>query len=109
MVNGFANRTSTAPGHQVTSGNWLLGLEFGMFANKDAICLRRKGPMSKVTIEIDSRWEKIVRSPIYYIVASMQGLSVSFAPLFLYWSGRDYFPGAQSVVVPLCFATIISV
>jgi hypothetical protein len=65
--------------------------------------------MSKVTIEIDSKWEKIVRSPIYYIVASMQGLSIGLAPLFLYWSGREYFPGAQTVVVPLCFATIIFV
>ena len=66
--------------------------------------------MSKVTIEIDSKWAKIVRSPVYFIVASMQGLSISFAPLFLYWSGRGtYFPGSQSVVVPSCFAIIVLV
>jgi len=40
--------------------------------------------MDKVTIEINSKWVRIVRSPLYWIVAALQGLSVSFAPLFLY-------------------------
>lgn len=63
--------------------------------------------MAKVTIEIDARWVKIVRSPLYWIVASLQGLAISFAPLFLLESGKGMFPqGVQWVVVPLCLAVI---
>ena len=66
--------------------------------------------MDKVSIEIDSRWIKVARSPVYLIIASLQGISVSFAPLFLYWSGRgNYFNGLEWLVVPLCFAVIIIV
>ena len=42
--------------------------------------------MDKVTIEIDSKWVRIVRSPLYWIVAALQRVSITFAPLFLYWS-----------------------
>jgi hypothetical protein len=41
------------------------------------------------------------------MIAALQGVSVIFAPLFLYWSGRgNYFNGLEWVVVPLCFAVI---
>ncbi|MGD0800269.1 MAG: hypothetical protein ABR906_03025 [Terracidiphilus sp.] len=66
--------------------------------------------MGKVTIEVNSKWVKIVRSPLYWIVAALQGVAVSFAPLFLYWSGKGFFsPGENRFVVPLCFATIFIV
>jgi hypothetical protein len=66
--------------------------------------------MKKVSIEIDSRWVRVVRSPIYFVIAALQGISVSFAPLFLYWSGRgNYFNGLEWLVVPLCFAVILVV
>jgi hypothetical protein len=66
--------------------------------------------MDKVSIEIDSRWVKVARSPVYFIIASLQGISVTFAPLFLYWSGRgNYFGGLEWLVVPLCFAVIFLV
>ncbi|MGA2117085.1 MAG: hypothetical protein ABSH56_20285 [Bryobacteraceae bacterium] len=66
--------------------------------------------MDKVTIEVDSKWVKIVHSPLYWIVATLQGVSVSFAPLFLYWSGRGVFHrGFERVIVPLCFAVIFLV
>jgi hypothetical protein len=66
--------------------------------------------MKKVSIEIDSRWVRVVRSPIYFVIAALQGISVSFAPLFLYWSGRgNYFNGLEWLVVPLCFAVIFAV
>jgi hypothetical protein len=66
--------------------------------------------MDKVSIEIDSRWVKVVRSPVYFIISALQGISVSFAPLFLYWSGRgSYFNGLEWLVVPLCFAIILVV
>ena len=66
--------------------------------------------MDKMTIEIDSRWVKIVRSPLYWIVAALQGVSITFAPLFLYWSGKGkFFQGSEWFVVPLCYATIFLV
>jgi hypothetical protein len=66
--------------------------------------------MDKVTIEIDSRWVKIVRSPLYWIVAALQGVSITFAPLFLYWSGKGMFHHeSEWLVVPSCFAVILVV
>lgn len=66
--------------------------------------------MDRVTIEIDSRWVRIVHSPVYWIVAALQGISVSFAPLFLYWSGRGlFYHGFEWIVVPSCFAVILFV
>ena len=64
--------------------------------------------MAKVTlvVEIDSKWVKVVQSPVYWIVAALQGVSLTFAPLFLYWSGRGWFGGSKWIVMPLCFATI---
>jgi len=65
--------------------------------------------MAKVTIEIDSRWAKVVRSPLYWIVAALQGVSITFAPLFLYWSGKGMFQGSEWLVVPSCIAVILLV
>ena len=65
--------------------------------------------MDKVSIEIDSGWVKVARSPAYFIITALQGVSVSFAPLFLYWSGRNYFNGLEWLVVPLCFGIIFVV
>ncbi len=44
--------------------------------------------MEKVTVEIDSTSVKIARSPLYFVIVALQGISVTFAPLFLYWSGK---------------------
>ncbi|HUJ95909.1 MAG TPA: hypothetical protein VLW84_11635 [Terriglobales bacterium] len=61
----------------------------------------------KVTVEMDQKWVSMARSPIYFIVSALSGVSVSFAPLFLYWSGKGkFFPGYEGIVVPLCFAVI---
>lgn len=61
----------------------------------------------KVTVEIDQKWATMARSPIHFIVAGLTGVSVTFAPLFLYWSGKGkFYPGYEGVIVPLCFAVI---
>jgi hypothetical protein len=66
--------------------------------------------MGKVAIEMDSKWVKIVHSPLYWIVATMQGVSITFAPLFLYWSGKGtFYHGSEWIVVPSCFAVILLV
>lgn len=59
--------------------------------------------MSKVTVDIGPMWARIVRSPVFFIVAALQGVSVSFAPLFLYWSGQHrFYQGYEWFTVPLC-------
>jgi hypothetical protein len=65
--------------------------------------------MGKVTIEIDSRWVKVVRSPIYWIVSALTGVSVTFAPLFLFWCGKGMFRDSEWIVAPSCFAVILLV
>lgn len=64
----------------------------------------------KVTIEIDQTWARIARSPIYFIVAPLTGVSATFAPYFLYLSGKGkFFPGYEGIVAPLCIAVTFCV
>jgi hypothetical protein len=61
----------------------------------------------KVTVEVDQKWVRIARSPLYYIVTALTGGSISFAPLFLYWSGKGtFYHGYEWIIVPLCFVVI---
>jgi hypothetical protein len=64
----------------------------------------------KVTVEIDQKWVRLARSPLYYIAAGLMGVSVTFAPLFLYWSAKGtFFHGYEWIIVPLCFLVIFLV
>ncbi len=65
--------------------------------------------MSKVIIELDSKWLKRVRSPLFWMVATFQGVAVSFAPLFLYWAGKGRFHQYEYIVAALCFSVILLV
>jgi hypothetical protein len=61
----------------------------------------------KITIDVNAKWAWFVRSPGYVIVSALSGISVTFAPLFLYWSGKGkFFPGYEGAIVPLCFVVI---
>ena len=63
--------------------------------------------MEKVTIELNANCARRVDSPFMYIVWTLQGVSISFAPLILYWSGAGMFhPDAKWIIVPLCFAIV---
>ena len=46
--------------------------------------------MSTVNIEVDSRWVKRTRSPLYWVVGSVQGVAMTFIPPGLYLAGRPY-------------------
>ena len=60
-----------------------------------------------VTVEIDSSWVKFVRSPAFIVVSELSGVSISFAPYFLYLSGQGrFYHGRERLIVPLCFAVI---
>jgi hypothetical protein len=61
----------------------------------------------KVTVEINQSWVWLARSPLYLIISGLTGVSVTFAPLFLYQSGKGtFFPSHARFIVPLCFAVI---
>jgi hypothetical protein len=63
--------------------------------------------MSTVVVEIDPRWVKFVRSPVFTLVSALTGVSVTFAPYYLYRSARgEFYPGYERFTVPLCFALI---
>ena len=44
--------------------------------------------MERVTVEVSDRWIRLVRSPWYWIIAALTGVSITFAPLFLFWAGQ---------------------
>jgi hypothetical protein len=61
----------------------------------------------RVIVEMDSSWVKFVKSPIFVVVSALRGVSVTFAPYFLYLSGQGkFYHGHEWFVVPLCFAVI---
>ena len=63
--------------------------------------------MDKVTIEISAKWQRLVKSPLMWVIWSLQGVAITFAPLFIYWSGSGkFFPGISWWAVPLCFALV---
>jgi hypothetical protein len=63
-----------------------------------------------LTLELNDRWVKMVRSPVYFVATALMGVSVSLAPLFLYWSAQGkFFPGFEWITVPVCFAIIYCV
>jgi hypothetical protein len=60
-----------------------------------------------VTVEIDSSWVNFIRSPAFIAVSALSGVSISFAPYFLYLSGQGkFYHGGEWLIVPLCFAVI---
>lgn len=62
-----------------------------------------------VTVEYSSRWLRLVgTSWVYYPVTALTGVSVTFAPLFLYQLGRaDAALGDWRVL--LCFLQVVLV
>jgi hypothetical protein len=66
-----------------------------------------RGAYMRGTVEVDQKWVRVTRSPIYFMVTALAGVSVTFAPLFLYLSGQGkFYPGYERITVPLCFAVI---
>lgn len=60
-----------------------------------------------VVVEISPKWVSLIKSPLMWLVWALQGVAITFAPLFLYWSGRELFvPAERRIVVPACFLMI---
>ena len=44
--------------------------------------------MARVNVEISETWMRFARSPLGLAAIALSGVSVSFAPLFLFWAGQ---------------------
>jgi len=63
--------------------------------------------MEIVTVTIDSKWIKRINSPLFVIVQALSGISITFAPLFLYWSAEWGLKGPLKwSVIIICFVLI---
>jgi hypothetical protein len=66
--------------------------------------------MEKVAIQIDARWLRRVKSPLFWVVGGLQGVSVTFAPLFLLWAATGNFQITGRVfILSACFLSILLV
>lgn len=65
--------------------------------------------MEKVIIELDQKWVKRINSPLGKSSQILSGVSVSFAPLFLYLYGQGNHPllGPSWVGVSICWRIIL--
>jgi hypothetical protein len=60
-----------------------------------------------VVVQISPKWVSLIKSPLMWAVWALQGVAISFAPLFLYWSGKGLFlPAERRLMIPVCFAII---
>ena len=61
-----------------------------------------------VSIMISGRWVRLCRSPFAIIPTAFSGVSVSFAPLFLYMYGQGMTPlGPEPLGLVLCWLMIL--
>lgn len=64
----------------------------------------------KIWVEIDKRWIDRVQSPTHMVVAVLTGVSITFAPLTLFWIGRMQLPPIYHwSIAGVCFAMIFLV
>jgi hypothetical protein len=64
--------------------------------------------MGTVTIAVDSKWVGRVNSPLFAVVQALSGVSITFAPLFLYWAGSWGLAGPTKwIIIFVCFALIV--
>ena len=66
--------------------------------------------MENINVVVDSKWVKRIYSPLYIIVQALTGISVSFAPLFLYFAGEWGLNGMLKwLVLIICYGIILFV
>jgi len=64
--------------------------------------------MSNTMVQIDEKWVRRVNSPLYLLVATLTGVSVTFVPLCLYWLGLQQARFADARVL-LCLVVIYAI
>lgn len=66
--------------------------------------------MEKVSVEIDARWIRRINSKGFGIISALQGVAITFCPLYIYFAGtmgilQDH-PLLKWIVLIASFATI---
>ena len=64
--------------------------------------------MERVNIEVDERWVKLAQPSVRVVIAALTGLSLTFAPLFLFIFAQEG-AGYKDPRVVACFAAIFLV
>lgn len=66
------------------------------------------GPTDFVMVKVDVKWKRRIKSPwIIGPIATLTGVSLSFAPVGLLWCGQfEKFGVSQWIVAPLCLVVI---
>jgi hypothetical protein len=71
-------------------------------------CREGESRMNEVMIPIGSRWAKVARSRWAIVPTALSGVSVSFAPLFLYFYGQGSEPlGPPWLGMTVCWTVIL--
>ena len=92
---------------------WLIIIQFSIvfaifyqaYRNSKRVLLKQ--PAETVMVAIDAKWLQKVRSPSFYLIATLTGVSVTFAPLCLVWCGSVSDYGLlEWIIAPLCLLTI---
>ena len=65
-----------------------------------------------IRVSVNARWLRAIHSPLGWLVQALTGVSISFAPMFLYYAGAHHIPiyhpmviiaGAMVYLVPLAY------
>ncbi len=86
----------------------ILLVVFALFMTQKAYHRWATSPRETITIEVDAKWIPRIRSRWFMVVATLTGVSVSFAPFCLLWCGSGFreYGIVEWILVPLSFLTI---
>ncbi len=65
--------------------------------------------MDKVAVQIHPSQRRFAQSPFFFVIAALQGVAITFAPLALYWCGKGQMSGLEPIIAPVCFGVIFFV
>jgi len=66
--------------------------------------------MDTVTIQVDKKWVGRINSPLFTVIQALSGVSITFAPLFLYFAGSWGLTGPLKwTIIAVCFTLIVLV
>jgi len=93
---------------------WTLILEFSILGTYTYYSYRKSQrnpwtlPVDTVTVEVDAKWIRRIRSRWFMVVVTLTGVSLTFAPLCLLWCGSEFskYGLSEWILVPLSLLTI---
>jgi len=58
-------------------------------------------------VELNDKWVERINSPMGFVAGALAGVSITFAPLGMYFAGKAMGPSAGLPVAALCMAVIL--